>query len=84
MHAGGKPCLPRGFCCHGSNAPDRERRLSPTLANIKKRMSCGCAIGELAADFVSRSGQSADRLFFSLELCEAIVDEIGVEVDAPT
>src|SRR3984957_8240690 len=56
--------------------------LSPTLANIKKSGVVRLGYGEIAPP-VSFLDQASRPIGYSLELCEAIVDEIGVEVDDP-
>src|SRR5438067_9881880 len=55
-------------------------RLSPTLANIKKTHAVRLGYRESSPPF-SFLGHSNQPIGYSLELCEAIVDEIGVEVD---
>jgi glutamate/aspartate transport system substrate-binding protein len=54
--------------------------LSPTLANIKKAHSVRLGYRESSPPF-SFLDQANRPIGYSLELCEAIVDEIGVEVD---
>src|SRR6202011_1268729 len=54
--------------------------LSPTLANIKKTHVVRLGYRESSPPF-SFLGQANRPIGYSLELCEAIVDEIGVEVD---
>src|ERR1700710_13790 len=54
--------------------------LSPTLANIKKTQAGRLGYRESSPPF-SFIGHSNQPIGYSLELCEAIVDEIGVEVD---
>ncbi len=54
--------------------------LSPTLANIKKTHVVRLGYRESSPPF-SFLDQSNRPIGYSLELCEAIVDEIGVEVD---
>ena len=54
--------------------------LSPTLANIKKTHVVRLGYRESSPPF-SFIGHSNQPIGYSLELCEAIVDEIGVEVD---
>src|ERR1700719_634881 len=56
--------------------------LSPTLANIKNTHVVRLGYRESSPPF-SFLDQSNRPIGYSLELCEAIVDEIGVEVDAP-
>jgi glutamate/aspartate transport system substrate-binding protein len=54
--------------------------LSPTLANIKKTHVVHLGYREASPPF-SFLDQANRPIGYSLELCEAIVDEIGVEVD---
>src|ERR1700704_1164848 len=54
--------------------------LSPTLANIKKTHVVRLGYRESSPPF-SFLDQAKQPIGYSLELCEAIVDEIGVEVD---
>ena len=54
--------------------------LSPTLANIKKTNVVRLGYRESSPPF-SFLDQANRPIGYSLELCEAIVDEIGVEVD---
>jgi glutamate/aspartate transport system substrate-binding protein len=54
--------------------------LSPTLANIKKTHVVRLGYRESSPPF-SFIGHANQPIGYSLELCEAIVDEIGVEVD---
>jgi glutamate/aspartate transport system substrate-binding protein len=54
--------------------------LSPTLANIKKAHVVRLGYRESSPPF-SFLDQASRPIGYSLELCEAIVDEIGVEVD---
>jgi len=56
--------------------------LSPTLTNIKNTQVVHLGYRESSPPF-SFLDQSNRPIGYSLELCEAIVDEIGVEVDAP-
>lgn len=56
--------------------------LSPTLANIKKTHVVHLGYRESSPPF-SFLDQANRPIGYSLELCEAIVDEIGVEVDDP-
>jgi glutamate/aspartate transport system substrate-binding protein len=56
--------------------------LSPTLANIKKTHVVRLGYRESSPPF-SFLDQANRPIGYSLELCEAIVDEIGVEVDDP-
>ncbi len=54
--------------------------LSPTLANIKKEHVVRLGYRESSPPF-SFMDPSSRPIGYSLELCEAIVDEIGIEVD---
>src|ERR1700682_4508402 len=56
--------------------------LSPTLANIKMAHVVRLGYRESSPPF-SFLDQANRPIGYSLELCEAIVDEIGVEVDDP-
>src|ERR1700712_3685844 len=56
--------------------------LSPTLANIKKTHVVRLGFRESSPPFPSLD-PSNRPIGYSLELCEAIVEEIGVEVDDP-
>jgi glutamate/aspartate transport system substrate-binding protein len=56
--------------------------LSPTLANIKKTHVVRLGYRESSPPF-SFLDQANRPIGYSLELCEAVVDEIGVEVDDP-
>src|SRR5881275_644326 len=56
--------------------------LSPTLANIKKAHAVRLGYRESSPPF-SFLDQANRPIGYSLELCEAVVDEIGVEVDDP-
>jgi glutamate/aspartate transport system substrate-binding protein len=56
--------------------------LSPTLANIKRAHVARLGYRESSPPF-SFLDQANRPIGYSLELCEAIVEEIGVEVDDP-
>ena len=56
--------------------------LSPTLAAIKSRHSVHVGYRESSPPF-SFLDQANRPIGYSLELCQAVVDEIGVEVDDP-
>src|SRR5437762_2249403 len=56
--------------------------LSPTLANIKQTHVVRLGYRESSPPF-SFLDQSNRPIGYSLELCEAIVEEIGIEVDDP-
>src|SRR5580698_7405789 len=61
---------------------DGSEGLSPTLAGIKKNHVVRLGYRESSPPF-SFLDQSSRPIGYSLELCEAVVDEIGVEVDDP-
>jgi len=63
-------------------AQTSEAELSPTLQKIKQSRSVRIGFRESSPpfSFLDRAGQP---IGYSLELCQAIVDEIGVEVDEP-
>src|SRR6201996_7360898 len=56
--------------------------LSPTLANIRQTHVVRLGYRESSPPF-SFLDQANRPIGYSLELCEAIVDEIGLEVDEP-
>src|SRR5216683_2949543 len=56
--------------------------LSPTLANIKRTHAVRLGYRESSPPF-SFLDQANRPIGYSLELCEAVVEEIGVEVDDP-
>jgi glutamate/aspartate transport system substrate-binding protein len=56
--------------------------LSPTLAGIKSRHLVHLGYRESSPPF-SFLDQSYRPIGYSIELCEAIVDEIGIEIDEP-
>ncbi len=56
--------------------------LSPTLAGIKARHVVRLGYRESSPPF-SFLDQAGRPIGYSLELCEAVVDEIGVEIDDP-
>src|SRR4051812_32518948 len=56
--------------------------LSPTLANIKKSHVVRLGFRESSPPF-SFLDPSNRPIGYSLELCEAVVEEIGIEVDDP-
>jgi glutamate/aspartate transport system substrate-binding protein len=66
-----------------SPAPAQEGGLSPTLANIKATHTVRLGYREASPPF-SFLDQANRPIGYSLELCQAIVDEIGVEVDDPS
>jgi glutamate/aspartate transport system substrate-binding protein len=63
-----------------ANAQTGGEGLSPTLANIKKTHVVRLGYRESSPPF-SFLDQANRPIGYSLELCEAIVDEIGAEVD---
>jgi glutamate/aspartate transport system substrate-binding protein len=64
----------------GAPAQTVSEQLSPTLANIKKTGAVRLGYRESSPPF-SFLDQSNRPIGYSLELCEAIVEEIGAEVD---
>jgi len=66
----------------GASAQTASEGLSPTLANIKKTHVVRLGYRESSPPF-SFLDQSNRPIGYSLELCEAIVEEIGTEVDDP-
>jgi glutamate/aspartate transport system substrate-binding protein len=56
--------------------------LSPTLANIKKTHTVRLGYRESSPPF-SFLDQASRPIGYSLELCEAVVEDIGIEVDDP-
>jgi glutamate/aspartate transport system substrate-binding protein len=64
----------------GASAQTASEGLSPTLANIKKNHVVRLGYRESSPPF-SFLDQSNRPIGYSLELCEAIVEEIGAEVD---
>src|ERR1700681_3353574 len=64
----------------GAGAQTASEGLSPTLANIKKTHVVRLGYRESSPPF-SFLDHSNRPIGYSLELCEAIVEEIGVEVD---
>jgi ABC-type amino acid transport substrate-binding protein len=69
-------CLP-GF------AVAQEAGLSPTLAHIKAAKTVRLGYREASPPF-SFLDQSNRPIGYSLELCEAVVEDLGVEVDEPS
>src|SRR5262244_2864514 len=66
----------------GASAQTVSEQLSPTLANIKKTGTVRLGYRESSPPF-SFLDPSNRPIGYSLELCEAIVEEIGAEVDNP-
>ena len=73
--------LAAGLLATGAAAQTSEG-LSPTLAAIKKTHVVHLGYRESSPPF-SFLDQANRPIGYSLELCEAVVDEIGVEVDDP-
>jgi len=71
-------CFPPSFVA----AQGGDEGLSPTLAAIKANHVVHLGYRESSPPF-SFLDQAGRPIGYSLELCEAIVDEIGVEVDDP-
>src|SRR5437764_11672631 len=71
-------------CLLATSAPAQTtgEGLSPTLANIKRTHIVRLGYRESSPPF-SFLDQSNRPIGYSLELCEAIVEEIGIEVDDP-
>src|ERR1044072_85598 len=69
-------------CLLATSAPAQtpSEGLSPTLANIKRPQVVRLGYRESSPPF-SFLDQSNRPIGYSLELCEAIVEEIGTEVD---
>ena len=74
-------CCWRPVCCATARAAQTDGDgLSPTLANIKRTHVVRLGYRESSPPF-SFLDQANRPIGYSLELCEAIVEEIGVEVD---
>jgi ABC-type amino acid transport substrate-binding protein len=75
-------CLMAGLACLPvfAKAQTGEGALSPTLANIKMThtVRLGYRESSLPLSFLDHANRP---IGYSLEICEAIVDEIGTEVD---
>ena len=87
MHTSLKRCIQAGslvaavvLLATAAGAQTASEGLSPTLANIKKTHVVRLGYRESSPPF-SFLDQANRPIGYSLELCEAIVDEIGVEVD---
>jgi glutamate/aspartate transport system substrate-binding protein len=63
-------------------APAQDGGLSPTLARIKATQTVRLGYREASPPF-SFMDQANRPIGYSLELCEAIVEELGIEVDDP-
>jgi glutamate/aspartate transport system substrate-binding protein len=79
LRSAGIALLAAGLLATGAAAQTSEG-LSPTLANIKKTHVVHLGYRESSPPF-SFLDQANRPIGYSLELCEAVVDEIGVEVD---
>jgi glutamate/aspartate transport system substrate-binding protein len=80
----GAGCLLLAACllAPAASAQTVSEGLSPTLANIKRTHVVRLGYRESSPPF-SFLDQANRPIGYSLELCEAIVEEIGVEVDDP-
>ena len=78
--AAGSLLLAAQLLATGASAQTVSEQLSPTLANIKRThvVRLGYRESSLPFSFLDHSNRP---IGYSLELCEAIVEEIGVEVD---
>src|SRR3954468_11740702 len=76
----GVPLLAACLFASAAIAQGAGEGLSPTLASIKSRQVVRLGYRESSPPF-SFLDQASRPIGYSLELCEAIVDEIGVEVD---
>ena len=65
-----------------ASAQTASEGLSPTLAAIKAAHAVRLGYRESSPPF-SFLDQANRPIGYSLELCEAVVDEIGIEVDDP-
>src|SRR3984957_7292566 len=74
--------LAAGLLATAASAQTGGAGLSPTLANIKKSGVVRLGYRESSPPF-SFLDQANRPIGYSLELCQAVVDEIGVEVDDP-
>lgn len=80
--AAGILLLAAGLPATGALAQTAGEGLSPTLAAIKKNRAVRLGYRESSPPF-SFLDPSNRPIGYSLELCEAIVEEIGIEVDNP-
>ena len=78
----GVPLLAACLLATAAIAQGAGEGLSPTLASIKSRHVVHLGYRESSPPF-SFLDQANRPIGYSLELCEAIVEEIGVEVDEP-
>lgn len=74
--------LASSLCVNSARAQAGGEGLSPTLSAIKTAHTVRLGYRESSPPF-SFLDQSGRPIGYSLELCEAIVEEIGVEVDDP-
>src|ERR1700749_4219573 len=81
VHFAGVALLAALLLATGAAAQTSEG-LSPTLAAIKSSHVVDLGYRESSPPF-SVLGQAGRPIGYSLELCEAVVDEIGIEVDDP-
>src|SRR3954451_22555722 len=79
----GVPLLAACLFASAAIAQGAGEGLSPTLASIKSRQVVHLGFRESSPPF-SFLDQANRPIGYSLELCEAIVEEIGVEVDEPS
>jgi glutamate/aspartate transport system substrate-binding protein len=79
----GVPLLAACLFASAAIAQGASEGLSPTLASIKSRQVVHLGFRESSPPF-SFLDQASRPIGYSLELCEAIVEEIGVEVDEPS
>src|SRR5580765_7095986 len=79
--AAGSLLLAASLLAAGACAQTASEGLSPTLANIKKNHVVRLGYRESSPPF-SFLDQANRPIGYSLELCEAIVEEIGIEVDS--
>src|SRR5438128_9876177 len=80
--AAGVLLLAASLLATGASAQTVSEQLSPTLANIKKTGAVRLGYRASSPPF-SFLDQANRPIGYSLELCEAIVEEIGAEVDDP-
>jgi glutamate/aspartate transport system substrate-binding protein len=69
------------FCGHGRGRPDRRQRRAEPDACQYQEGACRAPQAIASSPPFSFLDQANRPIGYSLELCEAIVDEIGVEVD---
>ena len=80
--AAGVSLLAASLLANAASAQSGGEGLSPTLAAIKSSHVVHLGYRESSPPF-SFLDQANRPIGYSLELCEAVVDEIGVEVDDP-